>query len=40
MSSLDWITNECEKEECNGEYEREMEGGGTCNECGHKTPCI
>lgn len=38
MSDLDWITDDCEQEECDGKYDYEFNGGGTCNKCGHKIP--
>ena len=28
----------CEKEDCKGKYNYSINGGGTCNKCGHKVP--
>lgn len=40
MSILDWLSDKCAKDGCEGTYEFELNGGGTCNTCGDKIPCF
>lgn len=34
------ISDECERDDCDGHYEFDFNGGGTCDKCGNKIPCF
>jgi hypothetical protein len=37
---LDGLTDDCEKIGCDGKYEYSIDGGGVCDKCGDRQPCL
>jgi hypothetical protein len=33
------LDDDCERDNCEGQYKYSINGGGTCSKCGHRIPC-